>query len=121
MKCGVVDAALARCLDKVNSVGGDPLQPELWRILAWADGNQNCIYQELQKQRGALTLDNPSQTTGAIHRLKEEIDKLTQQQSDALQLATLVGMTPDEAEEYDQRRQKILGYVQDLKILEESQ
>jgi len=66
-------------------------------------------------------LDNPSQTTDAIHRLKEEIDKLTKQQSDALQLATLVGMTPDEAEEYDQRRKKILEYVQDLKVLEESQ
>lgn len=66
-------------------------------------------------------LDNPSHTTGAIHRLKEEIDKLTCQQADALHLATLVGMTPDEAEEYDQRRQRILEYVQDLKILEESQ
>ena len=66
-------------------------------------------------------LDNPSQTTGAIHRLKEGIEKLTHQQSDALQLATLAGMTPDGAEEYDQRRQKILEYVQDLKILEESQ
>ena len=51
-------------------------------------------------------LDNPSQTTGAIHRLKEGIEKLTHQQSDALQLATLAGMTPDEAEEYDQRAKK---------------
>jgi len=76
---------------------------------------------EVLVQRSLLMLDNLSQTIGAIHRLKEEIDKLTRQQSEALQLATRVGMTPDEAEEYDQRRKKILEYVQDLKILEESQ
>jgi len=29
-------------------------------------------------------------------------------------------MTTDEAKEYEQRREKILDYVRDLKILEES-
>jgi hypothetical protein len=83
--------------------------------------NPHRIYDMLYDPWSLLMLDNPSQTTDAIHRLKEEIDKLTGQQFEALQLATLVGMTPDEAQEYDQRRQRILGYVQDLKILEESQ
>lgn len=63
----------------------------------------------------------PSDTVEAIHRLKQEIDKLTVQQAGALQLAMQVGMTPDEAQEYDQRRQQILRYVQDLAVLEESQ
>jgi len=61
-----------------------------------------------------------SETTEAIHRLKEEIDKLTEQQTEALKMATYVGMTPDEATEYDQRRARIMQYVQDLKTLEES-
>jgi len=36
-------------------------------------------------------------------------------------MATLVGMTPDEAQDYDARRKLILKYVQDLAVLEESQ
>lgn len=63
----------------------------------------------------------PYDTSEAVHRLKEEIDKLTLQQSKALRMATLVGMTPDEAQEYDQRRKVILKYVHDLAVLEESQ
>ena len=56
----------------------------------------------------------------AIHRLKEEIDKLTEQQTEALKMATYLGMTAEEAAEYDERRDRILQYVQDLKTLEES-
>jgi hypothetical protein len=62
-----------------------------------------------------------SNTVQAIHRLKQEIDKLTEQQTSALQMAMHVGMTPDEAQEYDQRRKIILKYVHDLAMLEESQ
>lgn len=61
-----------------------------------------------------------SQTTEAIHRLKEEIDKLTEQQTEALKMATYLGMTAEEAAEYDERRDRTLQYVQDLKTLEES-
>jgi uncharacterized protein YciW len=60
-------------------------------------------------------------TVEAIHRLTQEIDKLTVRQAEALQMATYVGMTPDEAQEYDERRRQILKYVQDLAVLEESQ
>jgi hypothetical protein len=63
----------------------------------------------------------PSETATAIHRLKEEIDKLTTHQAETLQMAIYVGMTPDEATEYDERRRRILAYVQDLRMLEESQ
>jgi len=45
-------------------------------------------------------LDNPSQTIEAIHSSWNDAD---------------------ETEEYDQRRQRILEYVHDLKILEQSQ
>jgi len=65
-------------------------------------------------------LRDRSETTETIHRLKEEIDKLTEQQSAALKAATYLGMTTDEAKEYEQRRERILDYVKDLKILEES-
>lgn len=61
-----------------------------------------------------------SETTETIHRIKEEIDKLTEQQSDALNTATYLGMTADEAKEYDERRERVLKLVRDLKILEES-
>lgn len=65
-------------------------------------------------------LRNHSETAEVIHRLKEEIDKLTEQQAEALRTATYLGMTTDEAKEYEQRREKILDYVKDLKMLEES-
>lgn len=62
-----------------------------------------------------------SETTEAVHRIKEEIDKLTEQQSEAIKTATYVGMTTDEAKEYDERRDRILKLVRDLATLEESQ
>jgi hypothetical protein len=65
-------------------------------------------------------LRDHTKTADAIHRLKEEIDKLTEQQTEALRMATFVGMTTDEAKEYEERREKILEYVNDLKVLEES-
>ena len=65
-------------------------------------------------------MPSPLQTSQTIHGLKLEIDKLTTQQTEALQRAIFVGMTSDEAKEYDERRTRISQYIQDLKILEES-
>jgi hypothetical protein len=62
-----------------------------------------------------------SSTTDAIHKLKLEIDHLTQLQTDAIKSATFVGMTPDEAKEYDARRENIFKLVQQLQALEKSQ
>jgi len=77
--------------------------------------------------RHLLTLRHPngmlrdrSETAEGIHRLKEEIAKLTEQQTEALGTATCLRMATDEAKEYEQRRERILGHVKDLKILEES-
>ena len=60
-------------------------------------------------------------TTETVHKIKQEIDRLTELQSEALKNATFVGMTPDEAKEYDNRRTQILNLVHRLETLEESQ
>ena len=68
-----------------------------------------------------MAVHNQSSTTDAIHKLKLEIDHLTQLQTDAIKSATFVGMTPDEAKEYDARRENIFKLVQQLQTLEKSQ
>jgi hypothetical protein len=63
----------------------------------------------------------PTDTVLAVQQLKREIDRLTQVQADALKSATFIGMTPDEAKEYDERRQKITELVKELALLEKAQ
>jgi len=53
-------------------------------------------------------------TLSEIDRVKHEIDKLNQLQTAALKLAVYGGMTPDEANEYDERRGKLTRLVQQL-------
>jgi hypothetical protein len=60
-------------------------------------------------------------TTATVHKIKERIDLLTEQQGQALKSATYLGMTPEEAQDYDQRRAEILKLVQQLETLEKSQ
>lgn len=50
----------------------------------------------------------------AILRLKEEINRLTEQQTEALKMATFLGMTTAEAEAYDARRVQITQLVRKL-------
>jgi uncharacterized protein YeaC (DUF1315 family) len=64
---------------------------------------------------------NPSDTVSAVHQLKQEIDTLTEEQAQALRTAVYVGMTPEEAREYDERRQRITQMVQELALLEQAQ
>lgn len=66
-------------------------------------------------------MPQPSDTLIAIHRLKEEIDRLTAQQDHALNDATYLGMTTDEAKEYEERRYLILRLVTELEMLERSE
>lgn len=49
----------------------------------------------------------PFKGSDAIRRLKQEIQELTDQQTEARKMAALVGMTPAEAEQYDDRRSRI--------------
>ena len=55
-----------------------------------------------------------------VHRLKEEIDRLTEEQIEAMKMATFAGLTTDEAKEYEERRAKILALVKELRLLEEA-
>jgi hypothetical protein len=65
-----------------------------------------------------MPANDPSKTPEAVHRLKQEIDRLREQQSKALRQAIYARMTPDEAKEYDQRRTRITELVEQLGKLE---
>jgi len=67
------------------------------------------------------TTSDPDDTVAAVNRVKEEIDRLTEQQSQALKHATFVGMTPEEAQEYDNRRSQITTLLQQLEALQKAQ
>ena len=71
--------------------------------------------------RTSMHFTEPPEQEGAVHGLKEEIDRLTKQQSEALLTATYLRMTRDEAKEYDSRRDKILKLVEQLRQLEKPQ
>jgi hypothetical protein len=64
---------------------------------------------------------DPSKAAEAVHRLEQEIDRLREQQSEALQQAIYVGMKGDEANEYDQRRARINQLLEQLGKLEKGQ
>lgn len=55
----------------------------------------------------------------AVHRVKDEIDRLKKQQSDALTRAIYLGMTTDEAKEFDERQRQIRELLQELTLHEE--
>ncbi len=67
------------------------------------------------------TTSDPDDTVAAVHRVKEEIDRLTEIQSHALKQATFVGMTPEEAQEYDDRRSQITRLLHQLEALQKAQ
>jgi hypothetical protein len=64
---------------------------------------------------------NASDTVAAVHLVKTEIDTLAELQMEALKRATCIGMTPEEAKEYDKRHKKIVHLVQELTLLEPAQ
>jgi hypothetical protein len=57
---------------------------------------------------------DPSSTIDAVHRIKQELDILAEQQSKALQNALYLGMTPDEDKQCNDRRQRIAELVRQL-------
>jgi len=65
-------------------------------------------------------MQQQSETLVTIHRLKEEIDKLTAQQDEALKTATYLGMTTDEAKDYEDWRTLILKLVSEMAMIEKS-
>jgi hypothetical protein len=63
-------------------------------------------------------MHDPSEKVTAIRRLKQEIERLTVMQSDALKAATYLGMTPDRLRDCGQRRRNIGKLIQELALLE---
>ena len=62
-----------------------------------------------------MPCDDTSETkAAAAQRIKKEIDKLAQEQSKALGTAVYVGMSRNEAKEYDERAMRIKKLVSEL-------
>ena len=53
-----------------------------------------------------------------IHRLQHEIDGLAEEQTDAMEVETFIGLTTKETEQYDARRVRIMQLVRQLRLLE---
>ena len=62
--------------------------------------------------------DSLSNSTTVDH-LKQELADLTQKQSEAITTATFLGMTPNEAKEYELRRDQIAGLKAKIRHLDE--
>ena len=59
-------------------------------------------------------MDERGEATEMTTRLRQEIDDLIDEQTEALKRATFVGMTTDDAKMYDARRQTITRLMQQL-------
>jgi hypothetical protein len=57
-------------------------------------------------------------TDHAIHRVEHEIQCLTEEQTEAMETATFIGLTADETEQYDTRRARIVELVRELRLLQ---
>ena len=68
----------------------------------------------------AMTSYDTSASIDPVQHLRDEIEKLTQEQSEALKTATFVGMTAAEAKIYDARRRRITELVEKLRGLQNS-
>ena len=64
-----------------------------------------------------MTSINPLISSVLIERLTSEITRLSQEQTEALRMAALVGMTEDEARGFEQRRRRIGELVGELAML----
>jgi hypothetical protein len=62
---------------------------------------------------------DPSDTVSALQRLKQKIQVLTDEQSKALKSATYLGITPDQARQYDERRNEITELMQEFLRLQQ--
>ncbi len=54
----------------------------------------------------------------AIHNLQRQIHRLSEEQTDAMETETFVGLTEDEGRQYEQRRAKIMDLVRQLRLIE---
>jgi hypothetical protein len=63
---------------------------------------------------------DPLEHLNTVNRLREQIDRLTGEQIEAMKTATFRVLTTDEGKEYEDRRAKILELVEQLRILEKA-
>ena len=66
-------------------------------------------------------VDERGETTEVTIRLRQEIDNLIDEQTEALKRATFIGMTPDDAKMYDARWQTIMRLIQQLAEIQKDQ
>ena len=64
-------------------------------------------------------MDERGEATEMMTRLRQEIDDLIDEQTEALKRATFIGMTPDDAKMYDARSQTITRLMQQLAEIQE--
>jgi hypothetical protein len=57
---------------------------------------------------------NHSSTPDAVHRIKEELNILAEQQSKALEKAIYLGIAPDDGKQCDDRRKRISDLMRQL-------
>jgi hypothetical protein len=63
---------------------------------------------------------HPAEHLNTIHRLMEEIGRLTVEQIEAMKTSTFRVLTTDEGKEYEDRRARILELVEQLRRIEEA-
>jgi hypothetical protein len=63
---------------------------------------------------------DPPEHLNTTHRLREEIDRLSGEQIEAMKTSIFRGLTTDEGKEYENRSAKILELVEQLRLLEEA-
>jgi len=66
-----------------------------------------------------MPTSDPAETADTIARLRQEIDRLRAEQFKALKTATFVGMTPDEAKDFDERGREIASILKELMMLQD--
>ena len=64
-------------------------------------------------------MDERGEASEMTTRLRQEIDDLIDEQTEALKRATFIGMTPDDAKMYDARSQTITRLMQQLAEIQE--
>jgi hypothetical protein len=110
-----------RCTHNTHSPVGRPDCPAHWNGASWRSVWRPTELKSREFVQAKAMSDNDlPTTTEAVHRLKQEIDCLAEEQRKALKLAIYVGMTTAEAKEHDQRWTRISELVQQLRILEKA-
>lgn len=62
-------------------------------------------------------LNEPLEDSASLSHLQSEIERVTEQQIEALRMATFLGLTELEAWEYQKRGKQIAELVNELKLL----